>query len=108
MADKADFIFDEDLTIRDADKIKSELVKLFKKKKIKIDLTKVTKMDLSIIQLLISTVREAKAKEKNLILCGPLDPLFSDFLEDMNLLAFRNGESILFSQMREGGISIES
>jgi ABC-type transporter Mla MlaB component len=108
MKEKFDYIFPENLTIKQLDKVYKELKKIQsnKKKNIKFDLRSLKTMDIPSLQLFASLIRELKTQGKELLLQGPLDPLFQDNLEELDMIRSGADYPLLFVQI-EGGCSIE-
>lgn len=97
------------LNIRDAARIKKDLLALFKREggSINIRLDTCEKLDLSVLQLLAAFVREARIRKIDLRMQGPLNPNLSQVLEDTDFLRMKGNKLFLFEQLKEGGVEIE-
>lgn len=82
------FIFENELTISSVSNISSKLFEYLKAtKKCELNFSKIEKIDISGLQLLISFLQEVTVLDKELSFIGILN---NDFKEDLNRIIFNN------------------
>ena len=104
------YCFEPVLTIRDAARLKKDLLALFDAgtSDFTIRLDTSEKVDLAIIQILISFIKEVRLRKIPFRITGPLNPNLSQLLEDSDFLKITGNRMFLFDQLQSGGVEIET
>lgn len=102
-------VFPESACIEDAESLQMELADYVESGQIPLtlDLSRVEELDLSVIQLLIATLKECENRSLALNVEGGFQPDVYSVMEFSDYISCRGNDAVLFGKSKNGGIEIE-